>query len=110
MWAMKIGSLVVVDDTGHLVGIITERDILYAVAKGLFDVHRGDVGVDSVMAKNVVVVNEDAAINQAIELMTNFNIKHLVVMGLEGKPVGMLSLRDILDVGYQLLKILNPPD
>jgi predicted transcriptional regulator len=110
MWTMKIGSLIVVDDTGHLVGIITERDILYAAAKGLFDVSRGDAKVDSIMAKNVVIINEDASINQATELMSDFNIKHLVVMGPEGKPVGVVSLRDILDVGYQLLRILNPPD
>ncbi|MEM3671365.1 MAG: CBS domain-containing protein [Thermoprotei archaeon] len=108
MWSEKVGSVVAVDDNGYLRGILTERDMVFAAAKGLLDASEKKATVESVMSKNVITVNEDSSIAQVAELMSEFNIKHIVVMSQEGKPVGVVSLRDMLDVGFEFLRILSP--
>lgn len=110
MWAEKVGSVIVVDDEDYLLGILTERDIVFAVAKGLFEDSEKKPTVESVMSKNVVTVNAGSSIAQVAELMSEFNIKHIVVMSQEGRPVGVISLRDMLDVGFGFLRILGSPD
>ncbi|MEM3795484.1 MAG: CBS domain-containing protein [Thermoprotei archaeon] len=110
MWSEKVGSVIVVDDEGYLLGILTERDIVFAAAKGLFEASEKKPTVESVMTKNVVTVNENSSIAQVAQLMSEFNIKHIVVMSQEGRPIGVVSLRDMLDVGFEFLKILGPRD
>ncbi|PSN91137.1 hypothetical protein B9Q03_05015 [Candidatus Marsarchaeota G2 archaeon OSP_D] len=110
MWSEKVGSVIVVDNEGYLLGILTERDVVFAVAKGMFEAHEKKPTVDSVMSKNVVTVNTDSSIAQVAQLMSEFNIKHIVVMSQEGRPVGVISLRDMLDVGFGFLRILGSPD
>jgi len=110
MWSEKVGSVIVVDNEGYLLGILTERDVVFAVAKGMFEAHEKKPTVDSVMSKNVVTVNTDSSIAQVAQLMSEFNIKHIVVMSQEGRPVGVISPRDMLDVGFGFLRILGSPD
>jgi len=76
----------------------------------MFEAHEKKPTVDSVMSKNVVTVNTDSSIAQVAQLMSEFNIKHIVVMSQEGRPVGVISLRDMLDVGFGFLRILGSPD
>ncbi len=110
MWSEKVGSLIVLDDDGYLLGILTERDLVFAAAKGLFEASEKKPTVEAVMSKNVVTVNTNSGIAQVAELMSEFNIKHIVVMSQEGRPAGVISLRDMLDVGFGFLSILSSPD
>lgn len=109
MYENRIGSLLVVDEHGKLAGIVTERDIIYAVA-------RNKVGkklpVWEIMTENPVTVNPDTPLIEAVEKMREANIRHLPVVDEEGKPVGMLSLRDILDYLMTILHLFlheKPP-
>jgi CBS domain-containing protein len=108
MWDHKVGSLIVVDQSEkRIVGIITERDIIFCAAKGYFDNAKV---VDSVMSRNVIVADSDATLESAIEKMRAHNLKHMPVVDTSGTPIGMLSVRDILDASLSLLGLFTPAD
>src|ERR1700730_5805156 len=90
MWTKKIGSMIIVDEQGKIVGVVTERDILYCAAKKLFD--RQDVKASSVMSKNVITVGPADSLHSAIEKMRLHNLRHIPVMDSTGRPLGVLSL------------------
>jgi CBS domain-containing protein len=88
----NIGALVVADDAGSLLGIISERDIIRtaAVDRNVFT-----LTVSEVMTKRVVVgLPEDDVISVA-HTMTEKRFRHLPIV--EGdRLVGMISIGDIL--------------
>ena len=94
-----IGSLVVVEDE-NLVGIITSTDIIKAVAEGK-DVDQ--TLVSEVMSKDVITVDPDESLEEAVEKMMERNIKRLpVVEG--GKLVGIITASDIIVVEPKLIE------
>lgn len=101
MYERRIGSVVVVDEAGKPAGIVTERDVVYACAKGL----SADTPVWMVMTENPVTINEDAQLIDAVEKMRELNVRHLPVVNKEGKLVGILSVRDVLDLAAFLVRI-----
>lgn len=94
MTERRVGSAVVVDPDGAGVGIITERDVLYAIGRGL------DPDVERTAAHitwDVVYAGPDWTITDAAAAMVRGGFRHLVV--LDGDEVlGVLSVRDILRV------------
>lgn len=84
------GSVLVVDD-GQLVGILTARDVLRAVAG---DVSASDAPVARWMTASPVTVSPETTIDVAEALMTDYGIHHLPVTR-HGEPVGMVGLRDL---------------
>lgn len=108
MYKEKIGSVLIVDENDRIAGIITERDIIYVASRGLFK--KDDIKAESVMSKNIVTVSEESSIYEAIDKMRAHNIRHLPVIDSQGKPVGVISLRDLIDFSVSLLKILMLPE
>jgi CBS domain-containing protein len=93
MWREQTGSVVVLDGDA-LVGIITERDILKAVAQ---DVDLDALTVGEAMTAEVVTTTADVALHDAARVMAQHWIRHLPVV--DGDlVVGMLSQRDIMGV------------
>jgi CBS domain-containing protein len=93
MWREQTGSLVVLDGA-DLVGIVTERDILRAVAQ---NVDLDALTVAEVMTTDVLTTTGSTSLNDAARLMAQHWIRHLPV--LEGsRVIGMLSQRDIMGV------------
>jgi CBS domain-containing protein len=101
MYEKKIGSVVVVDDEGKPIGIVTERDMVYVVARALAP----DTPVWMVMTEDPIVINENALVTEAMEKMRVQNIRHLPVVNAEGKLAGMISFRDIVDFTAVLLSL-----
>jgi CBS domain-containing protein len=93
MWRQQTGSLLVTDK-GHLTGIITERDILRAVALGA-DPDR--TTVDEVMTADVYTVPPTMPLQQAAREMAVRWIRHLPVME-GGRLLGVVSMRDVTGV------------
>ncbi|HSL65082.1 MAG TPA: CBS domain-containing protein [Gaiellaceae bacterium] len=85
----KKGGAVVVMDYGRLIGILTERDLLRAMAGR---VHTSDARVREWMTEEPVTVPPDTPLDGASQLMLDRNFRHLpVVEG--GRVTGVLSLR-----------------
>lgn len=99
MRRQQTGSLVVMDGDA-MVGIITERDILNAVAQGL---PVETVTVGEVMTREVVTTHPEEAVRDAARTMAANWIRHLPVAA-DGEIVGMLSMRDVTGVFAALSK------
>ena len=90
----NIGAAAVVDE-GKLSGIFSERDIMArVVAQGL---DPDSTAVGDVMTRELVVIEPRADIDTALERMHAIGSRHLPVVE-DGKLVGMLSIRDLLEV------------
>ncbi|MGF1455906.1 MAG: cyclic nucleotide-binding/CBS domain-containing protein [Alphaproteobacteria bacterium] len=88
-----IGCLPVVDAAGHLVGIVTERDLLNKVIS--LGKKPGETTVSDVMTAEPKTVTHDTDVSEAAELMGDGNFRHLPVVDADDKVVGMISIRDI---------------
>lgn len=92
MRSRKVGAAVVNDGDGSGLGIITERDILDAVASG--DDLDAETAHDH-QTTDVVFATTAWTLTQAAEAMTRGGFRHLIV--LDGNEIaGMLSVRDIV--------------
>jgi len=94
-----VGCAVAVADE-KVAGIITERDILHAVAKKQ-DVDKTTVG--DVMTKEVVSGAPGWDLVRAVRTMTEGGFRHLLVMELDD-PVGIVSLRDLMDSMVEMVQ------
>jgi len=89
----KIGAVVVVDPDRHILGILSERDIVRAIAERGSDVMDQDVA--SVMTRTVVQCREESSINEVMEIMTNGRFRHLPV-AVDGRLAGIISIGDVV--------------
>ena len=98
LYTKHIGSIVIVDNEKKCIGIFTERDAIRSVATEI----PLDSPIESVMTRNVVTIKGDASLLEARRRMRNNNIRRLPVVDDEGRIVGIVSIRGILD---ELLEI-----
>lgn len=90
----NIGAAAVVD-SGRLAGIFSERDLMArVVAKGL---DPDDTPVALVMSRELVVADPGEDLDAALLKMHSIHARHLPVVQ-DGELVGMISLRDLLEV------------
>ena len=95
MMSEKNVGAVAVLDSGRLVGIFSERDVMRrVVAAGL---NPEKTTVANVMTKDLVVGKPTDDINAALQKMHALGCRHLPVVD-SGNLVGMVSLRDLLEV------------
>ncbi len=87
-----VGFLVVVDssDPRKVVGVLSERDIIRAVAS-----NKEDATVGELMTRDVITIRDTDTLYKAAKLMREHSIRHLVVVNEDGIPVGVLSIRDL---------------
>ena len=102
MYENNVGSIIVVDKNGKIEGILTERDLVFAVANGKVG---KNYPVWMLMTENPITVNPGTPIIDALKTMRRANIRHLPVVDREGKPLGMLSMRDIVEAIITLLGV-----
>jgi len=91
MQANRIGSLLV-EKNAQYIGIITETDVVRAVAEGP-DVT--EITVQGVMSSPILSVDRNLSPQYARDLMADRRIRHLAVTE-EEKIVGIISVRDLL--------------
>lgn len=89
----KIGAVVVVDPDRQILGILSERDIVRAIAERGGEVM--DQQVASVMTRKVVQCHEESSINEVMEIMTNGRFRHLPV-AISGRLAGIISIGDVV--------------
>ncbi|WP_345414473.1 CBS domain-containing protein [Pseudonocardia xishanensis] len=94
LMADEVGALLV-DGAHGPVGILSERDVVVLVATG------GDP--DTVQARDIMTTElEWAEVEETIRRVSSrmraAGIRHMPVRGVDGKPVGIVSARDVLTV------------
>lgn len=89
----KIGAIIVGGPAGEVLGIISERDVVKAVAAA----GAAALGqpVKQYMTAKVITCGEDETIVQVMEHMTNGRFRHMPVIR-DGKLVGVVSIGDIV--------------
>lgn len=89
----NIGALLVVDATGKLAGIVSERDF----ARKMFAMERlpRDVPVAEIMTRQVAYVRPEQTAQECMALITDKHVRHLPVMD-GGRVVGLLSIGDLV--------------
>ncbi len=89
----RIGAVLVLDPDGAIVGILSERDVLHAVARdGMAALDRK---VSDVMTASVVTCDPDASIESVMQTMTERRFRHLPVVQ-QGRLCGMISIGDVV--------------
>jgi len=85
-----VGS-VVVADFGRMIGILTERDLLRAVAGRT---HSSQARVREWMTSDPVTATEETSAEEAARTMLEHGFRHLPVVK-DGRPIGIVSIRDV---------------
>jgi len=85
-----VGAVVVMEDMARIVGIITERDLMRAVAQRA---RAAEARVRQWMTESVVTIEPDTEIKDAAKMMFERNFRHLPVVNKEGRLMGIASLR-----------------
>ena len=86
---------VAVMSQGRLLGIITERDLVRAIADGL-DPH--EARADVVMTADPATVDADEEVAMVAVKMMRLGVRHLPVVNKAGKPVGLVSARNLVAI------------
>ena len=94
MTQRRVGSAVVLDPEANGVGIMTERDVLYAIGNGL-DPDRERAGDH--LTWDVVYASPEWTLEDAASAMVRGGFRHLVVLESD-EVLGVISVRDILRV------------
>ena len=91
----RIGALVVSEDGHKVAGIISERDIIQALAKSGPDLLTSCRRVAELMEHNVITCTPDDTVQQVMAEMTRRRVRHLPVME-GGGLVGIISIGDVV--------------
>ena len=92
MTALDVGA-VVVKDFGRLIGILTERDLLKAMAAR---VHTSEARVRQWMTENPITTTLDTDVDEAARVMLENGFRHLPVLDDSGQVAGVVSLRRVV--------------
>ncbi|VAW14565.1 CBS domain protein [hydrothermal vent metagenome] len=93
--ARKIGAVVVCDGNQRVLGILSERDIVRALAA--FGAAALDNPVEQHMTTKVITCGEAATVDECMSAMTDGRFRHMPVVENE-KLVGIISIGDIVKV------------
>ncbi len=94
---MRVGDAdsAAVMSAGRLLGIITERDLVRAIADGI---NPQQTRADVIMSADPATVTADDDVAMVAVKMMNLGIRHLPVLDSEGSPIGLISARDLVAV------------
>ena len=92
--AEGIGSLVVSENGTNLAGILSDRDILNAIADHGIDI-LGE-SVRGVMTEKVFTCSREDRVGRIMALMTDRRIRHVPVVERDGRLCGMISIGDVV--------------
>ena len=90
----NIGTTIVADADGAMLGIISERDLVRAL--GQLEGDCSELPVSELMTRSVITCTPETTINEALSLMGLHRIRHLPVIEAD-KVAGLISIRDLLE-------------
>ena len=89
----RIGAALILGADRRIAGIISERDVVWALAAG--GAAALDLPVSRAMTRNVETCNEGEAVSSIMERMTEGRFRHMPVVD-QGRLVGIVSIGDIV--------------
>lgn len=98
----KVGSALVCGNN-ELLGIITKEDLIEKVVARKKNPET--VYAKNIMIKDVLTIEPEADVYNALLKLNKNNIRHLPVVK-KGKIVGVISLKDIMDIGPELFELI----
>jgi CBS domain-containing protein len=96
----RIGAVPVID-AGHVVGVLSERDVIRAIRRDGAAIL--DWPVERVMTRPVITVESSISPLVGLSLMTQRRIRHLPVME-DGQLVGFVSIGDLVKARIELIE------
>jgi len=103
MVKQKVGSLIVVNPNGQVVGIVTDGDCLRDIVAAGKDSKKAKVS--EVMTKEVVMISPETTVQEAVDIMEEKGIKKLPVMQ-GNRLTGIVTVMDIFRVEPKLVERL----
>ena len=95
----RVGSVVVVDATSRVEGIVTDRDLAVRV---LGRQQSADIAVSEVMTRDVATVSPRADATEAAAIMTRHRVRRLPVTDEHGALHGVIAVDDLVrHLGYE---------
>ena len=109
MISRSVGCVLVIE-SGTLVGVFSERDVLTKVAGN--DIDLDSTSVSELMTLHPETLPEESELVFALQKMAVGGYRHVPLLNTDGAPVAVVSMRDIVDVIVSLYQkeILNLPD
>ena len=98
MTSKRLGATCVVDNKGRLIGMITDGDLRRLLEKTM-DIK--DLTASDFMSKKPKVTQKDYLASFALQQMENYKITSLVVVDSSNKPIGILHLHELINLGLQ---------
>lgn len=89
-----VGAVAVVDEDRRVAGIFTERDVLRRLALGEHDLRQ--VPIREIMTAPVEMATRATAASEALATMVERHYRHLPIVDDDGRLLGMLSIRNLL--------------
>lgn len=89
----NVGALVVVDETGQLVGIVSERDVVRRLNERGAELLTAPV--EEIMTTQVVTCEPGEGVDSLAAVMTERRIRHMPVVE-DGRLVGLVSIGDVV--------------
>jgi CBS domain-containing protein len=89
----RIGSVLVIDASGNIAGIISERDVVRAISNQ--GAAAMSLRVAAAMTTEVVICDPDDSIDQVMAVMTSGRFRHLPVVR-HGELYGLVSIGDVV--------------
>ncbi|MBL8861310.1 MAG: CBS domain-containing protein [Planctomycetes bacterium] len=108
MWERDCGAVPVIDATGALAGIVTDRDVCMAAYTQGRALH--EISVASIMSKHVFTIGPDATAADALDTMNRKSVRRLPVTDAGGRLVGIVSLADFARAAAQVASKKRPAD
>lgn len=102
--ANRVGSLLVVDDKGGIVGIIGARDALMAVVRACDEIRK--IKVKEIMTKNIIIGDPDDDLDSVEVIMTENRIRHLPIIK-DNKLAGIVSIGDVVKAQLKNIHVEN---
>jgi signal-transduction protein with cAMP-binding, CBS, and nucleotidyltransferase domain len=99
-----LGCIIVTNEEGKPLGIITERDLVVRVLAK--NVKPDSTKASEVMTSPLITIEPDATISDAARRMSRLNIRRLGVL-YKGQITGLLSSKDVLAVMPELIEIIQ---
>ena len=100
LYNRHVGSIIIIDEDNKCRGIFTDRDAIRVIANDI----PLSKPLSEVMTTNLKTVDEHATYAMVKAIMRTHRIRHVPVVDEQGKLIGLLSLRRILDEVHDMHK------